>query len=514
MNAAAKASTGGHLHRGPITIAVMLAALMQVLDMTIANVAIPHMEGSFSTNLDSIKWVLTSYIVASAVATPLMGWLAERYGRRNILLLAVASFSFFSFMVGSSTSLFEIVLMRVFQGVAGAAFTPLAQAILLDSYPRERHGTAMAIFALGILVGPILGPTLGGYITEYYSWRWNFFINVPVGILTFLMIWNFVPRRPHGASRPFDTIGFILLSIGIGALQYTLDRGSTKNWFASDEIVFAAAAAFIALWVYPWYASLKKNPFVSLRLFRDRNFSLGIILILMLGMVLLGTGTLLPPLMQQYLNYPVLTTGLVLAPRGLGAMVSALIVGRLITRINPRYLIVAGLLINSTSLYLLSGANLEVTTFFFVSIGFLQGIGLGLTFVPLTTVTFSTLPASARNEGTPIYNLIRNIGSSIGISIVYTLLTRHTQVNHAQLGEHLSAFSPNFAQFMQKIPLPRANALAFLNHELTRQAAIIAYNDDFLLMAGLMLLMVPVALAMRYDFGSGDESQSSQAAME
>ncbi|MGH8272944.1 MAG: DHA2 family efflux MFS transporter permease subunit [Gammaproteobacteria bacterium] len=514
MSAAAKASGGIALHRGPITIAVMLAALMQVLDMTIANVAIPHMEGSFATNLDSIKWVLTSYIVASAIATPLMGWLAERYGRRNILLIAVASFSFFSFMVGSSTALAEIVLMRIFQGVAGAAFTPLAQAILLDTYPRERHGTAMAIFALGILVGPILGPTLGGYITEYYSWRWDFFINIPVGIVTFLMIWNFVPRRPHEATRPFDVIGFILLSIGIGALQYTLDRGSTKNWFASNEIVFAAAAAFVALWIYPWYATLKKNPFVSMRLFRDRNFSLGIILILMLGMVLLGTGTLLPPLMQQHLNYPVLTTGLVLAPRGLGAMIAALIVGRLITRINPRYLIVAGLLINSASLYMLSGATLQVTTFFFVSIGFLQGIGLGLTFVPLTTVTFSTLPANARNEGTPIYNLIRNIGSSIGISIVYTLLTRNTQINHAQLGEHLSAFSPTLAHFFHQIPMPRANALAFLNQELTHQAAIISYNNDFLLMAGLMLLMVPIALFMRYDFGSGEPPEAAQAAME
>src|SRR5699024_7879017 len=215
MNAAvdtADAASGEHLHRGPITFAVMLAALMQVLDMTITNVALPHMEGSFSTNLDSIKWVLTSYIVTSAMATPLMGWLAERYGRRNILLVAIASFAFFSFMVGASTTLPEIVLMRVFQGIAGAAFTPLAQATLLDTYPRERHGTAMAIFALGILVGPILGPTVGGYITEFYSWRWCFFINIPLGLIAFLMIWNFVPRRVHGKGRPFDTVGFILLS--------------------------------------------------------------------------------------------------------------------------------------------------------------------------------------------------------------------------------------------------------------------------------------------------------------
>jgi DHA2 family multidrug resistance protein len=502
------------IHRGAITIAVMLASLMQVIDMTIANVALPHMQGSFSTNLDSIKWVLTSYIVASAVAIPLMGWLAERFGRRNVLLVAVAAFTFFSFMVGSSTTLVEIVLMRIGQGIAGAAFTPLAQATLLDTYPRERHGTAMAIFALGILVGPIIGPTLGGYITEFYSWRWCFFINIPLGLIAFLMIWNFVPRRVHGKGRPFDTVGFILLSLGVGALQYALDRGNSQNWFSSTEIVVAGGIAAITLWMYPWYASLKKDPFVSLRLFRDRNFSLGILLIFMLGMVLLATGTLLPPLMQDYLNFPVLTTGLVMAPRGVGAMIAALIVGRLIMRINPRYLIVTGLLINSASLFLFSGATLQVTPSFFVWIGALQGLGLGLTFVPMTTVTFSTLPASLRNEGTPIYNLIRSVGSAIGISIVYTLLTRHTQINHAQMVSHITAFNPNLTHFLAHTPFSRETSMAMLNGEITRQAAMISYNDDFLLMAGLMLLMVPAALAMRYEFGSGTDTSDVQAAME
>ncbi len=492
----------------------MLAALMQVIDMTIANVALPHMQGSFSTNLDSIKWVLTSYIVASAVATPLMGWLAERFGRRNVLLICVAGFSFFSFMVGASTSLTEIVLARVFQGILGAAFTPLAQAILLDTYPRERHGTAMAIFAMGILVGPILGPTVGGYITEYYSWRWNFFINVPLGALTFLMIWGFVPRRPHHVTRSFDKIGFIMLSLGVGALQYTLDRGNSENWFSSTEILVAAITAFTMLWAYPWYATLKKQPFVSMRLFRDRNFALGTILMLFVGMVLLGTGTLLPPLMQNELNYPVLTTGLILAPRGIGAMIAAILVGRLITRIDPRFLIVSGLLVNAFSLYQLSGGNIQIESSFFIWIGFMQGVGLGLTFVPLTTVTFSTLPQRVRNEATPIYNLIRNIGSSIGISIVYTLLSRNTQVNHEQLGARLNAFNSNFVEFLHRVHLPHQQALGLLNAETTRQAAMISYNDDFLLMSGLMLLMVPVALLMRYRFGADVPEDVEQVAME
>lgn len=505
---------GPRVHRGFITIAVMLASLMQVIDMTIATVALPHMQGSFSTNLDSIKWVLTSYIVASAVATPTIGWLAERFGRRNILLVSVAGFAFFSFMVGASTSLPEIVVARIFQGLLGAAFSPLAQAILLDSYPRERHGTAMAIFALGILVGPILGPTLGGYITEYYSWRWNFFINVPIGVVTFLMIWNFVPRRAHNAARRFDTIGFVMLCLGIGALQYFLDRGNSKNWFASTEIVVAAITAFVLLWMYPWYASLKKQPLVSLRLFRDRNFSLGVLLMLIIGMVLLGTGSLLPPLMQDILNYPVFTTGLLLAPRGIGAMFAALIVGRLIARINPRYLIVAGLLVNAFALFMLSGLRIQIESFYFVWVGFVQGIGLGLIFVPLTTVTFSTLPGKLRNEATPIFNLMRNVGSSIGISIVYTLLSRHTQINHSQMAMNITAFSPNLANFLSQVPLPHATSLALLNGEINKQAMMISYNDNFLLMSGLMLLMIPIALAMRYRFGPDDSGETASAAME
>ncbi|MGH8428397.1 MAG: DHA2 family efflux MFS transporter permease subunit [Gammaproteobacteria bacterium] len=503
---------GQHLHRGPITFAVMLAALMQVLDMTIANVAIPHMQGSFSTDLDSIKWVLTSYIVASAVATPLMGWLAERYGRRNVLLVSVAGFAFFSFMVGASTSLTEVVLARIFQGILGAAFTPLAQAILLDTYPRERHGTAMAIFVMGILVGPVLGPTVGGYITEFYSWRWNFFINVPLGLITFLMIWNFLPVRPHGKTRNFDMLGFIILSLGVGALQFTFDRGSAKNWFSSTEIVFAAATAFVMLWIYPWYASLKKQPFVSMRLFRDRNFALGNLMMLAIGMALLATLSLLPPMMQELLNYPVFTTGLILAPRGIGALLAAVLVGRLITRVDPRALIVAGLLINVFALYELSRLYLQIDDFFIVWTGFVQGIGLGLVFVPLTTVAFSTLPPQLRNEATPIFNLIRNIGSSIGISIVFTLLSRNVQENHAAIAESMNPFNSALTEFLHKVPMPRLEALGILNGEITRQATMIAYNDDFLLMSALMLLMVPFAMAMRYRFGPDSETAGDVAA--
>jgi DHA2 family multidrug resistance protein len=505
---AATQTTGGeHMHRGLITATLMIPALLQVVYSTIAIVALPHMQGAFSTDFESIQWVITSYIVALAVALPLMGWLAERFGRRNVLLAAVAAFTFFSFMVGVSTSLVEVVVMRILQGMAAAAFTPIAQATLFDVYPRERHGTAMAIFALGVLSGPILGPVIGGYITEYYSWRWAFFITVPLGLIAVLMVWNFVPRRGPRKARPFDAWGFLLLSIGVGALQYALDRGNSLNWFSSTQIVVAAGIAAMMLWMYPWYASLKKHAFVSLRLFRDRNFALGILLTFMIGLVLLVPGTLLPQLMQNHLGYPVLTAGLTMAPRGIGAMIAAVLVGRLIRRINPRYIIVTGLLINSAALFLFSGTTLQVTPSFFVWVGALQGIGLGLTVVPMSTVTFSTLSPQGRAEGTPVYSLVRYIGAAIGISTATTLLTRHVQSNHAQMAAQITSFNPNLAHYLGAVPLPAKTAMAMLNGEINRQASIIAYNDDFLLMAGLMLLMIPVALALRYRFGPSDSGE-------
>lgn len=502
-------AVGQPLHRGPITIAVMLATLMQVLDMTIASVALPHMQGSFATNLDNVKLVLTSFIVAAAVATPAMGWLADRYGRRNVLLVTVIGFALFSVMVGVSTSLFEVVVARALQGAFGAAFVPLSQAILLDIYPRERHGTAMAIWGIGIMAGPILGPTVGGYLTEFYNWRWNFFINVPVGAIAFLMLWMFLPRDENHKVRRFDTVGFIILGVGIGALQYLLDRGNDKNWFASAQIVVAAGLAVILLWAYPWYASLKKDPFISLGLFRDRNYAIGSVIMLLLGVALLATISLLPPFMEELLNFPVFTTGLILAPRGIGAMIAMILVGRLVTRVNPRTLIISGLLINVFALYELSRMNLNVDPSYIIWTGFIQGFGLGQVFVPLTTVAFSTLSPRMRNEGAPLFNLFRNVGSAIGISIVFTLLTRNTQINHALLSARINPFNPNFTAFLQQHLVPESKGLALLNGEVTRQALMISYNNDFLFMAALMGLMIPLTYLMKYRFGSDREIRAA-----
>lgn len=502
------------MHRGAITVAVMLATLMQVLDQTIATVALPHMQGSFATSLDNIKLVLTTFIVAAAVATPLMGWLAERYGRRNVLLVTVAGFAISSFAVGTSTSLAEVVIARTLQGAFGAAFVPLSQAILLDVYPRERHGTAMAIWGLGLMVGPILGPTVGGYLTQFYSWRWDFFINVPVGILAFLMLWSFVPSGGSHRARQFDFTGFLILGIGIGALQFMLDRGSDKNWFASMQIVVSAALAAVLLWIYPWYASLKRNPFVSLELFTDRNYAAGSFIMLMVGVVLLGTVSLLPPFMEELLNFPVFTTGLIIAPRGVGAMIAMLLVGRLVTRINPRTLIVVGLLLNVYALYALGHMDLQVDPFYIIWTGFVQGLGLGQVFVPLTAVAFSTLEPRLRTMGASLFNLFRNVGSAMGVSIVFTLLTRSVQVSHQVLGWHLNPFNPNMQAFLHQHLLPQTQALALLDAQLNAQASMLGYNNDFLLMSGLMALLIPVTFLMKYEFGPAAGAGAPAPAMD
>lgn len=492
-------SSTASIRRGPITVAVMLATLMQVIDTTIANVALPHMQGSLGVNLDDIKWVLTSFIVASAVSTPMMGWLSDRFGRKRVLMTCIVGFATFSFTVGSSTSLTEIVIARALQGVFGAAFVPLSQAILLDSYPRQKHGTAMAIWGIGLMLGPILGPTIGGYLTEFYSWRWDFFVNVPVAVIAFLMSWTFVPETEKNPSLQFDKLGFAMLSLGIGALQFVLDRGNADNWFASQKIVIAAAIAFCGLWIYPYYAGFIKQPFVNLRLFKDRNFVLGCILIFIMGMVLLATLSLLPPFLQELMNYPVFTTGLILAPRGIGAMLAMFLVGRLITRVDPRLIITSGALLNVFALYVMSGFDLQIDPRIVVWTGFVQGLGLGQIFVPLSTVAFSTLPAQLRNGASALFNLIRNVGSSMGISIVFTLLTRHTQLNHADLAVHINKFNPMLQNALRQITLPAHKALVLLNGEINRQATMISYDDNFLLMAGLMLLMLPVLMFMRYD---------------
>ena len=486
-------------HRGLITVSIMLATIMQAVDTTIANVALPHIQGSMSATVDQIAWVLTSYIVASAVMTPPTGYLASRFGRKRIFMIAVAGFTISSMLCGAATSLPELVLFRIMQGAFGAGLVPLSQAVLLDSYPRHRHGSAMAIWGLGVMVGPILGPTLGGYITDLYNWRWVFYINLPVGLLALAGLYSFVPETLRSSERKFDVFGFAMLSLSIGALQMMLDRGQGQDWFSSGEIITEAVLGALCLYLFVVHMLTHPRPFIEPGLFRDRNFVMGLIFIFIFGIVLLATMALMPPFLQNLMGYPVMTTGVVLAPRGVGTMVAMLIVGRLIERVDARYLIFVGSLLIAVSMNEMSGFTTQVGIDEIVRTGIIQGLGMGLVFVPLSTVSFATLAPHYRTEATALFSLLRNIGSSIGISLVVGMLGMYTQVNHAMIAAHVTPLNP----LMQAPFLPPSwslddtAGLAAFNSEINRQAATIGYLNDFKFMVYVTLAALPLLPLMR-----------------
>lgn len=483
-------------NRGLLVVSVMLATLMQALDTTIANVALPNMQGSLSATQDQISWVLTSYIVAAAIATPATGWLASIMGRRRLLLIAIAGFTIASVLCGIATTIGEMVGFRLLQGLFGASLVPLSQSTLLDVYPLEKHGAAMAMWGMGVMVGPILGPPLGGWLTDSYSWHWVFFINVPIGVLALFGVAASLPSDETRASR-FDWRGFAFLAIGIGALQLLLDRGEQQDWFGSVEIRIEAALAFLGFYLYVVHWRLSKRPFLDLGLFADRNFLASNIFIFVLGVVLFATMALLPPFLQGVMNYPVVTTGMLLAPRGIGTLIAMMLVGRLMARrVDARLLAGIGVLLTAWSLWMMSHFSVFVPEHLIISTGVIQGLGLGLVFVPISTMAYSTLPMSARTEAAGIFSLMRNIGSSVGISIVMTLLARNTQVNHAEIASRLTPFSDNAAQIQAQIG-SASNGLSVLNAEVTRQASGIAFLDDFWLMLVMTVVAIPLLLLLR-----------------
>ena len=485
--------------RGLITLSVMLATIMQALDTTIANVALPHMQGALGVTQDQIGWVLTSYIVAAAICMPLTGFLAARFGRRRLFIGAVIGFTLASMLCGAAQSIEQIVLFRLLQGVFGASLVPLSQAVLLDTWPRERHGSAMALWGVGVMVGPILGPSLGGWLTEYYNWRWVFYINLPFGLLAWFGLTAFVRETPIDRSRRFDLLGFALLGLGIGALQMLLDRGESLDWFASPEIVVEALLGGLALYLFVAHIFTHEQPFIEPGLFRDRNFSVGLVFIFMIGVILLATMALLPPFMQNLMGYPVIDVGMLLAPRGVGTMLAMMTVGRLAGRVDVRYLIFAGLLLTSLSLWEMTGFTLEVGARDIVRTGFVQGLGLGFIFVPLSTLTFATLAPRYRTEGTALFSLMRNIGSSIGISVVIGYLAQRTQINHAAFADFINPFSLALRQAgeLGVYDAGTAAGLARLDREVTRQAATLAYLQDFRLMMFVTLAALPLLLLLR-----------------
>src|SRR6185295_12140649 len=420
-------------NRSAITVCVILATLMQALDTTIANVALPYMQGSVSASQDQIAWVLTSYIVAAAIMTPPTGYLAGRFGIKRLFLASVAGFTVASMLCGTAESLVEIVLFRVLQGSFGAALVPLSQTVLLNIYPKERQGSAMALWGVAVMAGPVLGPVLGGWLTEAYSWRYVFYINLPIGVLALLGMTTFLSESARNTAATLDWFGFGTLSLAVGAFQVLLDRGEQLDWFGSGEIVIEAIISASALYLFLVHTFTAREPFVRPSLFRDRNFTAGTLFIAVIGLTYFASLSLQPPYLQELMNYPIVTAGLTMGPRGVGTMAAMLIVGRLIGRVETRFLLALGLTLTAWSFYAMTGWTPDVAETTIIVIGVIQGIGLGFLFVPLSAVTLSTLSPELRAEGAGIFSLARNLGSGIGISVVNSLLTQNTQVNHAEI---------------------------------------------------------------------------------
>ena len=487
-------------YRAAITATVICACIMQGLDQTIVNVCLPHIQGSMSASQDEISWILTSYIVSSAIMMPLTGWLAARFGVKYIFLASVVGFTVASALCGAATSLTQLVVYRVLQGVFSAGLVPLGQATLFTIYPQERHGHAMAIFSTGAMMGPIIGPTLGGWLTENLDWRWCFYINLPVGVLCALGVFFFIRQTRAMRRDQFDMFGFAMLSIAVGSLQLMLDRGQIKDWFHSTEIwieATIAALCFYQLIVHTMTAG--ERSFLNRELLKSPNFVAGSLLMFGVGMILSGTLALMPSMMQVLMNYPVFDAGWMMAPRGFGTMLAMFLVARLINRVDNRLLILVGFLLTAASLWQMTGYSLLMGSGPIIFAGFAQGFGLGCTFVPLNLLALSGLPHHILTQGTAIRALMRMLGGSIGISILETQLAQNTQIVHSRLIESLRPDNP-LAQAPFLAPpfsLTDPSGIAALNQEVTRQAAMIAYNDDFALMMVVILVSLPLLLLIR-----------------
>jgi DHA2 family multidrug resistance protein len=504
-------------NRAAITASIMLATIMQGVDTTIANVALPHIQGSLSASQDQIAWVLTSYIVAAAIMTPLTGWLAGRFGIKYVFLISVVGFTVASALCGAATSLVQIVLYRLLQGIGGAALVPLSQSVLLQINPPERHARAMAIWGIGVILGPIIGPALGGWLTDNYTWRWVFYINVPIGIVSAIGIFVFIQHSRYAHRESFDIFGFATLSLAIGALQLLLDRGQLKDWFGSTEICIEAVVSALTFYLFVVHtATGTGRSFLGRDLLKDANLVTGTLLMFFLGIILNGSLALLPTMLQDLMNYPVVTTGFVTAPRGVGTMVAMFLVARLIGRVDVRLLILVGLLLTALSLWQMTGWSLAMGMEPIIISGALQGFGMGFIFTPLSIISFSTLPRQVLTQGTAIFSLMRNVGGSVGISIVEMLLIQNTQVVHSRLVEGLRPDNPLAHPPFMPAPysLSAPSGIAALNAEATRQAAMVAYIDDYKFMMIVVIVMLPLLLMLRRPRASARPAGAASAAME
>lgn len=482
-----------------LAVGIMLASLLQILDTTIANVAIPHMQASLGATPDEISWVLTSYIVAVAVAMPITGWLADRIGSRRLFLWSVTGFVLSSMLCGMAQNVTEMVLFRALQGATGAFISPLSQAAMIDTNKPSRQAQMMAVWGMGIMIGPILGPLLGGYLTENWNWRAVFYVNVPLGALSLLIMAAALPSRKI-VQRRFDVFGFAMVALTLTAIQLLLDRGGHIDWFDSLEAWIYAFVALSAGWAAVIHLFTAREPLFNRQLFADPNFIFAILLSLVIGVVMFATMALLPPMLQRLFGYGVIDTGEALMPRGIGTLLTMQVAGVLVRRgVDPRLLIGIGFTIAGASLWEMSSWSLSTDYWHIASSGFVQGLGLGLVFIPMNASAFATLPPHLRTDGSSLLNLSRSIGSSVGISIVTSMLARNLQIAHADLGAHVTA---SFTQIVDFSTLDRFQslgeaALRMVDAEVNRQAAMIAYVDDFYLMMWMSFLTVPLVFFMR-----------------
>jgi DHA2 family multidrug resistance protein len=489
-----------------VLIGSMTGVLMQALDTTIANVALPYMEGSLSASRDQITWVLTSYIIAAAIMTAPVGWLAARFGKRNFLITSIAGFTIASMLCGASQNLEQMVLFRIIQGVFGAALGPLSQAVMLDMYPPAKRGSVMAIWGMGVMLGPILGPTLGGVLTDAYNWRWVFYINVPFGIAACVALWIFFKDTAKDQSLKFDWFGFGALSVGLAALQLMLDRGTTKDWFDSSEIVIEAIVAGIGLYLFVVHMLTAKKPFIPVVIFKDRNFISGLVLMFVMGLVLLASSALISPYLQNLSGRSVTQTGFLMVPRGFGVMFAMMFAGRLTMKMDPRVIMTAGATLLLWSLWSMTAwtPDIGVSTISWVT--FVQGLGMGLVFVPMNMVAFATLSPQLRTDGAGLSNLMRNIGSAMGVSLTSTILANSIQTIHAQLAGQASVFNRalgvNGPSLMMNPEIPFG--LANLNSLIEYRAQVQAYSNDFLFMFVVSLPVFAIIWLMkRPSFAAG-----------